>query len=387
MQPAGQEALKAAELLKPREVDFLAHYTTLSRSFPSDLARAALEIAILRLEAETKFTSAGALYFTREALEQATPEQVSRYRSQRYQGCRMVADLGCSIGSDTAAFSSQAFTVGIDLDPLRLAMAQANLAALDRQGQTALVQADLNNPLPANLPDRTGLFFDPARRVAGRRIYSTRDYHPPLRLVNTWMKRYPDIGVKLSPGVDLNELEEYPAEIEFISLQGDLKEAVLWLGGLRSALRRATILPGPHTLTDADWDDTERLPVREPGQYLYEPDSAILRAGLVQALGVQLDAAQLDPEIAYLTADQVMETPFARSWAVEDWLPFNLKRLRATLRKRNVGQVIVKKRGSPIQPEALIHDLRLKGDEQRVIFLTQLAGKPIAVICWPEVIQ
>ncbi len=310
LQPAGQEALKAAELLEPRELDFLSHYTTLSRSIPSDLARAALEIAILRLEAETKFTSAGALYFTREALEQATPEQVSRYRSQRYQGCRMVADLGCSIGSDTVAFASQAFTVGVDIDPLRLRMAQANLAALDQQGRAAFVQADLTNPLPANLPANTGLFFDPARRVGGRRIYSTRDYHPPLSLVKTWMKRYPDIGVKLSPGVDLNELGEYPAEIEFISLRGDLKEAVLWLGRLRSAYRRATILPGPFTLVDTDWDESERLPVREPGAYLYEPDSAILRAGLVQALGAQLEAAQLDPDIAYLTADQLVENSF-----------------------------------------------------------------------------
>jgi len=110
----------------------------------------------------------------------------------------------------------------------------------------------------------------------------------------------------------------------------------------------------------------------------------VLRAGLVQHLGAQIGASQLDPDIAYLTADRAVETPFARYWPVEDWLPFSLKRLRAALRERNVGQVVVKKRGSPLQPEALIRDLRLKGDQSRVVFLTHLDGKPIVVICLPE---
>jgi hypothetical protein len=384
MTTAGQEILQAADLLQPREVDFLAHYTTLCRSFPAELARAALEIAILRLEARSKFGAAGGMYFTRQALEQATSEQVSQYRSQRYQNCRRLVDLGCSIGSDTVALAERAFSVGIDLDPLRLAMAQANLAGRGYQERASFVQADLMDPLPVGLPAESGLFFDPARRSAGRRITSTRDYQPPLAMIQTWLERCPNAGVKLSPGVRLEELAGYDAEIEFISLKGDLKEAVLWLGGLKSARRRATILPGPHTITEADLDENLSLPLSEPSAFLYEPDGAVLRAGLVQALGAQIGAAQLDSDIAYLTASRAVETPFARFWAVESWMPFNLKRLRAVLRARNVGQVVVKKRGSPLQPEALIRDLRLKGDQERVIFLTHLTGRPIVVICLQE---
>jgi len=41
---------------------------------------------------------------------------------------------------------------------------------------------------------------------------------------------------------------------------------------------------------------------------------------------------------------------------------------------------VVKKRGSPLQPEALVRDLRLRGLEERVIFLTHLVGKPVVVI-------
>ena len=108
-----------------------------------------------------------------------------------------------------------------------------------------------------------------------------------------------------------------------------------------------------------------------------------VRAGLVADLAAQLDAFQIDPDIAYLTAEKKQPTPFARAWAVEAWFPFGLKRLRSYLRERHIGRVTVKKRGSPLQPEALIRDLRLSGDQERVVFLTHLHGAPVVVIGFP----
>jgi hypothetical protein len=212
-----------------------------------------------------------------------------------------------------------------------------------------------------------------------------RQYQPPLSLVERWLPEYQALGVKVSPGVNLDEIQAYDAEIEFISWNGELKEAVLWFGPLQStppeARFRATLLPGEHTLiAGTPGELPERL--SRPRAWVYEPDPAILRAGLVRHLGLMLDAYQLDSEIAYLTADSRIDTPFARVWQVEDWLPFQLKRLRAYLRERAVGRVTVKKRGSPLQPEALIRDLRLDGPEGRVLFLTQMRGKPIVVIAY-----
>jgi hypothetical protein len=294
------------------------------------------------------------------------------------------------------ALVNAAPTLGIDIDPLRLEMAGANIRAAataerNLSDRTLFVRADLTSPLPLShnlLPHTPALFFDPARRSGYRRAFSVADYHPPLAIIGEWLPHFPALGVKISPGVDLDELSaydaaathtaEFVAEIEFISLRGELKEAVLWFGALRTAPRRATLLPGPHTLTG-----TEREPqsvISEPQAYIYEPDAAVLRAGLVKTLAGQLSAAQLDEEIAYLTAEKKTPTPFARVWAVEDWFPFNLKRLRAYLRQRGIGQVVVKKRGSPITPEKLIHDLRPEGDLERVVFLTQLRGRPIVII-------
>ncbi len=384
----GQQALQAAGGLNPREIDFLPLLTELSRRFPPDLAKSALEVAILREAAKVKFPCAEKMYFSREALEQASSYDVSRYRSGRYQGFDRLVDLGCSIGGDTIALAPLAPTAGIDLDPLRLSMARANLAAVGLGDRSTFIRADLEHPLSLMIGKSTGLFFDPARREDGRRIFTVERYHPPLSIIRNWLERSPALGVKVSPGVDLAELEGYSAEVEFISLHGELREAALWFGPLKSAWRRATVLPGPFTLSEEQKLSSDQpypgpvLPITPPRQYLYEPDPAVIRSGLVRRLGEELIASQLDSSIAYLTADERRETPFARSWQVDAWLPFQLKRLRAALRESGVGRVVVKKRGSPIQPEAFIHDLRLRGEAERVVFLTQWAGKPIAVICF-----
>jgi hypothetical protein len=122
-------------------------------------------------------------------------------------------------------------------------------------------------------------------------------------------------------------------------------------------------------------------PITEPKSVLYEPDPAIIRSGLVAKLAQTLSASQLDSQIAYLTSETRLTTPFARAWMIEDWFPFQLKKLRAYLRQHDIGHVTVKKRGSPLEPEFLIQQLRLHGSLERVLVLTHLRGKPIVIIC------
>jgi SAM-dependent methyltransferase len=383
--PAGQAALAAAAALSPTEETFLAHLQRLDKHYPAPLAKAALETAILRARAAAKFSRAAAMYFTREALEQASGERLSRYRAARYRGCAHVADLGCGIGGDSLGLAAAVPQVtGVDQDDLRLSMAAQNLAAYGLGERAAWVQADLT-ALP--WPGAEGFFFDPARRVGGRRQYSVHAYQPPLSQVRAWLPHAPAGGVKLSPGVDLAELAEYAAdaELEFISERGELKECALWFGPLRTAARRATLLPASGTgeVYTLVADPAAHGEVGPPQAYLYEPDPAVLRAGLVTTLAGQLEARQLDPDIAYLTAPHLRPTPFARAYAIEDALPFQLKRLRQRLRALRVGRVTVKKRGSPLEPQALIQQLRLAGPEERIVVLTHVAGRPWALIGKP----
>lgn len=383
LSPPGQHWLAwlAQQEITPQS--HLALASRLREELAPELAQALLETALLRREAAAKFSRAGRMYFTREALEQASAEPVARHRARRFAaaGVAHVADLGCGIGGDALALAAHSHVTGVDRDRVRLVMARENVAAYGHVARFQPVQADLETlpPFPAG-----AFFFDPARRdEQGRRIYSVAGYRPPVSLAARWLPRVHKGGaVKISPGVDYAELPP-DAEVEFISLDGEVREALLWYGALRSgASRRATLLPDGATLTERD-QSTEDVPIGEPQAYLYEPDGAVIRAHLVEALAQQLGAAKIDADIAYLTADHPQPTPFARCFRLEAALPFQLKRLRAWLREHEVGQVTVKKRGSPLEPQALQRQLRLQGSRSAILFLTHVRGAPYVLVGQP----
>ncbi len=365
----------------------LALLTALRGRFPPEVASALLKLARLRQRAARKFARAEAMFFTEEALQQASDELVATWRARRFAalGPTRLADLGCGVGGDTLALAAlpRCAVYALDRDALRLRMARENLRAYGRHAH--LLQADLRDPLP--LRGVEAAFFDPARRVGEQRVFSVRHYVPPLDVLRGW--NFCAWGVKLSPAVRLQELQPYLAQgagVEFVSLEGALKEAVLWGGALGFSGRQAT------RLTSAGSGDTLRpaalppLPLSEPRAVLYEPDPSVMRAGLLSELAVRLGVPlyRLDAQIAYLTADRYVPSAWARAWPIWTWLPFNLKRLRRVLRSRGVGRVTVKKRGSPLGPEELLRRLKLHGDgEEAVVVLTQVKGRHSALVCGP----
>ena len=377
--PRGQQALQAAMAAGLQEKNLLPDLERLRKEYGNGLARAAVEMALLRTRAASKFSRAREMYFTRDALEQASGERISSHRAQRFADYASVGDFGCGIGGDLISLAARTNATGIERDVVRAAMAAENLRVCGVNGRASVQAADLAE---CSWPDVAALWCDPARRENGRRIFSVRNYQPALPTVLEWQKRVPNLGVKLSPGVQRREIAGLPAEVEFISEGGGLKEAVLWFGALRTADMRATLLPGAHTLIAMPGASVATGPLL---RYLYEPDPAVMRAGLVQTLAVMLDARKLDEDIAYLTSDALCPTVFARAYEVDDALPFSLKAIRARLRERGVGSVVVKKRGSPLDVDEFAKALRLSGspDVERTVFLTHVQGRAWAAIARP----
>lgn len=349
--------------------------TTLRKTFSVCEAAAIMTTLQLRQSASGKFPHyASRMLFTAAALQQASQPLARRYRAGLIESAT-VLDLCCGIGADSLAFAAADRQVlGLDIDPARIAMARHNAEVM---GSTAEFRvADVRQGIPGGFDC---LFYDPARRDrAGRRIHHVERYQPPLSLVRGVKAR--EIIVKLSPGVDLRQLADYGGHLEFISIGGQLREALLWLHQPFSP-PSATLLSDGGSLRMRN-RGIDEAPVTAPRAWLLEPDAAVLRASLVRQLAHELDASLLDTSIAYLTADRLPETAWARAWRIIDWMPFQLKRLRRYLVERGVGQITVKKRGFAMSPQDLISRLRLKrGHETRVLVMTRHKGKPIAIIC------
>jgi hypothetical protein len=367
LSPLGREVLRAAD----SHVEPLEAVTTLRKTFPADLVAAAIETVTLRRRAAAKFKNADFMFFTREALEQASSGRVALHRAQRYARYATVADWGCGIGIDTLGLSRVARVVAVDNDPLRVAMAEANAQVFERSENIDFVVGDyLVEPIRTE-----AIWADPSRRPDGRRVTNPAQYDPPLADILEYADGRP-LGVKVSPAIDAAHIPP-EAEAEFISLDGELKETVLWFGELRTVSRRATVLPEGETLVPQG----EIIQSTEPGKVLYDPDPAVVRAGAVTDLARILGAWQIDPRIAYLSSDTPQRTPFAQTLMVDAVLPWNLKTLKARLRSKGQHAEEVRRRGSAVDVDVVRKALRGTGKQPVIISLTRVQDAPVALVC------
>ncbi|MEU6596957.1 THUMP-like domain-containing protein [Streptomyces flaveolus] len=377
----------------------LAVATRLRREHPAELVSAALGQARLRQRAVAKFGAedAGRMFFTPNGVEQSTRASVAAYRAGRLKelGVTSVADLCCGIGGDAIALARAGIRVlAVDRDPLTAAAARANAEALGLAGLIEVREADVTEVDTAGYD---AVFVDPARRggqsrgaarnasvrgggrVTGGRVFDPEAYSPPLSWAVETALKAPRAALKIAPGIP-HEVVPAAAEAEWVSDGGDVKEAVLWFGTGTPGAVRATLLPGPRTLLGRGLPDPGVRPV---GRYLYEPDGAVIRAHLVAEVAEEVGGGLLDPTIAYVTADEPRPTPYATAYEITDRLPFNVKKLKALLREREVGILTVKKRGSAVEPEELRRKVKPQGPNAATVFLTRVAGEPTMLIGRP----
>ena len=371
----GQALLARAGALEGGELQAQAE---LRRSAEPEQVAAALTQVELRRRAVPKFgASAARMYFTPDGLEQATRATVAEHRAARLATfeAKTLIDLGCGIGGDLLAGSAAGLVcAGVDLDPVRVAVAEANLQALGLPGAVMVADATRVDTTPFDVA-----YADPARRSASGRTFRADDWQPPWSFVEELLTR--DACVKVAPGIP-HALVPAGVEAEWVSDGGEVKEAALWSGRLASTSRRATVIGdgGLATLTD---DDDPGAEVRAVGEFLYEPDGAVVRAGLVTAVAHGVNGGLVDRHIAYVTSDESFRTPFARGYQVLEELPFREKQLRAALRERGVGRLTIKKRGVDVVPEQLRKRLDLSGEADATIVLTRVSGHGTALLVRP----
>ncbi|BCK54162.1 THUMP-like domain-containing protein [Nocardia wallacei] len=357
-------------------------------------AAALVETVRLRRRAGAKLARPGEWLFTDDALQQATPSAVARHRARRLAG-RDVHDVTCSIGAELVALQEVCpAVIGSDLDDVRLAMAAHNLSGA---GNVLLARADALAPCTTG----TVVVADPARRSDGRRTHDPAKLQPPLPdLIDAYRGR--DLVVKCAPGLDFDGFaprgighplrDSSPAagrtaamtwagEVEVVSLDGAVREACLWSSALTEpgVTRRATVLGSDGSswsLTDAEPDD---IPDRAPGEWIIDPDGAVVRAGLVRHYAAKHRLWQLDPRIAYLTGDSVPTG--VRGFRVLDRLDFREKPLRAELHRRDCGPLEILTRGVDLDPDALRARLKPRGTHPHTLVVTRIGRTPTVFLC------
>ncbi|MDO4900600.1 class I SAM-dependent methyltransferase [Actinomyces sp.] len=358
------------------------------------LVAAALTQQRLRGRATAKFGPfADRMLFTPDGLEQATRLAVSAHHASRYARAdvRHVADLGCGIGGDSMALAALCSRVlAVEWDEPTAALATVNLTPFPN-AEVRCADA-LSLDLAAEGVD--AVFADPARRAAGRRIENPAQWSPPLERILALREQVAALGVKAAPGID-HALLPADSHVQWVSVDREVVEAGIWCGPLavegpgRSALVLHSRRDGEmtaHTLADPDCSapstpPSQLDPVTGPeslGPFIYEPDGAAIRAGLVAHLGERLRARPVGHRIAYLTGPNPTGAelaPFVRTWRLVEVLPLHLKALRTRVRSRGIGRLEIHARGVGTSPDALRTSLRPHGDAAETWLLTRVGPR------------
>ncbi|WP_216897651.1 THUMP-like domain-containing protein [Nocardia alni] len=403
---AGKAALAEANGFALTATSLLEDLTRLRRDH-GERAPILAETVRLRRRAAVKLDGAGQWLFTDDALQQATPTAVARHRAERLAG-RVVHDVTCSIGAELAALHPVCpQVIGSDLDDVRLAMAAHNLATMAAHPVRNVLLARADALAPCSGAEV--VIADPARRADGRRTHDPARLQPPLPAL---MAAYPgrDLVVKCAPGLDFDgfvprrpgagtedpvarpnrrngrpgaatDMPQWEGEVEVVSLDGAVREACLWPAALSDfgVTRRASVLRSEGeswTLTDAEPDDIDHRP---PGEWIVDPDGAVVRAGLVRHYAAKHGLWQLDPHIAYLTGDRVPEG--VRGLRILDRLEFREKSLRAELLRRDCGPLEILARGVDVDPDALRKRLKPRGTEPLSLVITRIGRTPTVFLC------
>ena len=394
--PQGAELLGRLAARADGAASPLALAERLRREYPAGLVAAAMAQQELRRTAAAKFSRAAEMLFTRAGYEQSSSETIARYRAGRLRNARRVADLCCGIGGDLIALAAAGDVLAVDRDETHARLALHNAGVYGRAEPVTAVVADVRD---VPLAGTDAVFIDPARRsgpgaaspatvpVSAGHRFRAGTSEPPLDWCVALTSQVAAVCIKAAPGIPA-ELIPPDWEAEFIAEARDLKEAVLWSPALAGARLRATVLaaaPGGQSLRSYTLVARPGAPVplREPGEYLLDPNPAVTRAGLVEDLARDLggDAAKIDPQIAFLTLDRDVRTPFARTLRVRHSAPWNEKQFAKPLRELDVGAVDIRRRGLAGDVDRLLRGLRLTGSRRATVVMTRAGNRPWGLIC------
>lgn len=346
-----------------------------------DLLRFALNQAALIRRGRQKFGDlATTLLFTESGLEQATRFEVATWHAQKFldAGLVSVTDLGAGIGADAIAFCQAGLTTtAIENHPEAFLALRRNLSPFPNgQARKAEVQ-DVSISTQA-------VWLDPARRDQDRKSLTPQRlqpemFSPNLNLVFEIAGAHP-AGVKLAPAFP-HELIPANFEANWVSHSGDLVELTLWSAPIGTPGLRKAVLIGQEVL---EFVGTQELaPLGALGSFIFEPDVSLIRSHLIGAFANQQGLELVSENIAYLTANQNIASPWLKSFRVLDVLPLDEKTIRTYCHKNEIGTLEIKKRGVDTTPEQLRPKLKLKGAGAATLILTKIGSARQAIVCEP----
>jgi len=317
------------------------------------------------------------------ALEQCSSEYTARYKATLLSG-NIFTDLTGGFGVDFAFIATnfkKAFYVERQKDLCEIAQHNWKILGLDSADveNTDCVEY-LRKMAPVDV-----IFIDPARRsMSGKKMVAIENAEPNLlEIQDLLLEKASIVLIKLSPMLDitqsLNKLKQV-AEVHVVGVDNECKELLFLLK------RKQTQEPQIYCVNISTKGGVEKISFRyseekncpieytsEMGEYLYEPNVTLLKAGLFKTLKKMYPVRKLHPDSHLYTSQTLIPDFPGRTFKVESLSSFNKKELKHFLKGITKANLTV--RNFPVGAEELKKKLRLADGGEVFLFATTLAGE------------
>lgn len=380
-----QQLLRTPELfedLRRLSASELAVQQQLRAMYAPALVRAALSVEDARRRAEGQLPCWAELWLTRTGLEQSTAWQVAEHKSARFPTGEPVLDLCSGIGVDTALLLNRGPVTSVDIDPAMMLRCATNLEVWRKSGATGAGHAWSARTVDVHEMafGRELVHLDPDRRAGGDRPARRLEFYQPDL---TWMQHLVQNarGGALKLGPASNFMQKFPAcEIELISLNGECREATVWFGELAGQFSfRATSLPAGESISLDPLSAWCPL-ADQPEEFIFDPDPAVVRSGLLDAVGEMHSLHRLDRNDEYLTGSAVPASAFVTAYAVEACLPNRIQNIKRYLSEHPGRDYEIKCRHLKVDANALQKKLPRGDGPIRTLIHLRIAGRAHVVV-------
>lgn len=333
----------------------------------------------------TWYATDNILFPKKLSIEQTSSEECAKYKASLVQGDSLI-DLTGGFGIDCYYFAKQVKAV-------QHCEMQEDLSAIVAHNYTALGVDNITCHcgdslvyLKENNKQWDYIYVDPARRNSAKeKVFFLSDCTPNVpEHLNDLFTHTNTILIKTSPLLDIHagisELNHVKA-VHIVALNNDVKE-LLWIleKGYEGeiALVAVNLTKDEPQLFHTSLTDQAVASFHAPQQYLYEPNSAILKTGKFDAVSQQYKINKLHPHSQLYTSEELVNFP-GRSFKIQEVVPFNKQNAKTHLTNIKANVTV---RNFPLKVEEIRKKWKIKdGGDVYIFFTTNLKNEKIIIIC------
>lgn len=320
------------------------------------------------------------IYPSHLSLEQSSSELTARYKASLLSGNSFV-DLTGGFGVDCAFVSGnfeKATYVEKNTDLCNLASHNFKVLQL----QHIEVENTDSVEYLKKLLQADCIFIDPARRsISGRKVVFIEDCEPDLvGIQDLLLEKAGTVLVKLSPMLDitqaLNTLKSV-FEVHVVSVENECKELLFLVK--RGFIGEPSIVcvnlcknkqQVPISFLYSEEKKVAFSPVSYIGNYLYEPNASILKAGFFKGIASKYSLNKLHKDSHLYTSDNYIPDFPGRGFQVEAYSSMNKKELKSLL--LDIDKAHISVRNFPLSVVDLRKKLKIKEGGEIYLFATSL---------------